>query len=46
MQEKLNELHKMFAVFNEAVNINKTRVEPYTGVSLSVSKGPRPTAHC
>ena len=32
----------MFAVFNEAVNMNKTTVEPYTGVSLSDSKGPHP----
>ena len=42
MQEKLHELHKMFAVFNEAVNINKTRVEPLHWCLTICLQGPSP----
>ena len=44
MEEKLNDLHKMFTVFNKAVNV-KIKIkncETKTGVPLSDSKGPHP----
>ena len=38
MQAQLSELQKMFCKLRESVNVNKNRVEPYTGVSFSDSK--------
>ena len=38
MQAQLSELQKMFCQLSESVNVNKNRVEPYTGVSSSNSK--------
>ena len=38
MQAQLSELQKMFCQLSESVNVNKNRVEPYTGVSSSDSK--------
>ena len=38
MQAQLFELQKMFCQLSESVNVNKNRVEPYTGVSSSDSK--------
>ena len=35
---QLSELQKMFCKLSESVNVNKNRVEPYTGVSSSDSK--------
>ena len=44
MQAQLSELQKMFCQLSESVNVNKNRVEPYTGVSSSDSKltNPKP----
>ena len=38
VQAQLPELQKMFCQLSESVNVNKNRVEPYTGVSSSDSK--------
>ena len=38
MQAQLSELQKMFCQLSESVNVNKNRVEPYTGVSSPDSK--------
>ena len=38
MQAQLSELQKMFCKLSESVNVNKNRVEPYTGMSSSDSK--------
>ena len=38
MQAQLSELQKMFCQLSKSVNVNKNRVEPYTGVSSSDSK--------
>ena len=42
MQAQLSELQKMFCQLSESVNVNKNRVEPYTGVSSSDSKLTKP----
>ena len=42
MQAQLSELQKMFCQLSESVNVNKNRVEPYTGVSFSDSKSTHP----
>ena len=38
MQAQLPELKKMFCKISETVNVNKSRVEHYTGVSFPDSK--------
>ena len=39
MQDQLSELKRMFCKISETVNVNKSRVEHYTGVSFPDSKG-------
>ena len=39
MQAQLSELKKMFCKLSETINVNKSRVEHYTGVSFPDSKG-------
>ena len=38
VQAQLSELQKMFCQLSEPVNVNKSKVEPYTGLSSSGSK--------
>jgi len=42
MQAQLSELQKMFCQLSESMNVNKDRVEPYTGVSFFDSKSTHP----
>jgi len=42
MQAQLSELQKMLRQLSESMNVNKNRVEPYTGVSFFDSKSTHP----
>jgi len=42
MQAQFFELQKMFCQLSESMNVNRNRVEPYTGVSFSDSKSTHP----